>query len=141
MYTVVRFISRKRKDPNLFLLGEQLNRKRAGMFTRLDKGEASFSSSLAADGDWRQHSKAIAEMAQRCRLLIRRAAKLGIRVSFDTAVEPEDLKNVNLLSLDIDEVLIRSFCSTGAVMEFSCYVMGKKNPRKLKRTAKKGQQK
>ncbi len=44
---------------------------------------------------------------------MRRAAKLGIKVSFDTAIEPEDLREVNLLSLAVDEAMIKALAQVG----------------------------
>lgn len=137
MYTVVRFSGEIADDPALYRLGEQLNRQRPGLFTKLGRTKTSFSCSVAMDGCWEAHSKAVIEIIEQCRPLMRRAAKLGIKVSFDTAVEPEDLRGVNLLGLAVEEALIKALAQVGAVIEFSCYLMGKDKAKPVKRTARK----
>jgi hypothetical protein len=137
MYTVVRFTGEIADDPNLYRLGEQLNLQRLGAFTKLGRTKTSFSCSVAVSGDWEAHSKAIIEVIEQCRALMRRAAKLGIKVSFDTALEPQDLRGVNLLSLPVEETLMNALSKVGAVIEFSCYLMAKDAAKSAKKIARK----
>lgn len=137
MYTVIRFSSARVDDPKLGSLAASFNKRFPGLFTGLDKGAMSFSCSVAEDGVWSDHSNAIGKMLRDGRTLVNQAARLRIAVCFDTALESEDFKNVNLLSLPLDKQLLSALAAAQAEFEFSAYVMNRKGTNKKAGSAKK----
>ena len=132
MYTVVRFYGRVPEDAALYELGEKLNLKHPGMFRRLSKAKTAFSCSVATDGTWDIHSDRLIKFMNEHRLIIRKAQKRGVKMSFDTALEPEDLTGVDLLCWTLDKPLIDTLALFAATIEFSCYLM-KRDPKKTLR--------
>src|SRR6266516_4196286 len=121
MYTVIRFIDKRSSDDRLINLGRELNRRIPGMFVGLDKGGTSFSCSVAKEDQWKKHKIAILRVVRRLRDILRKAKRMRVGVVCDTAIEPEDLKTRDIMTLSVDAGLMNALNASGVDLEFTWY--------------------
>jgi hypothetical protein len=105
MFTVMRFLD-KSGAINLEALGATLDRTCPGLFDGLDRVPRRFSCSLCSENGWRAHRQAILATVTKCDETIKQAQKLGVSVSLDIAIEPEDYHGLVMLELPFDQEIL-----------------------------------
>jgi hypothetical protein len=109
MYTVVRFsASNACADEALIQVGTRLNELVPGKFERLDHIGRRFSVSVSKNDEWDANVAETLAFIQSTRSLIDEAQRIGIDISADALIEPEDFHgNFNLSCRITPEVQAR----------------------------------
>jgi len=90
MYTTLRITTDAAHQDALLRLGEQMNRKRAGVFSGLRRAGDGFSCEVSSSPSWEAHVQAMHAFLRDFAETIAQARQLGAAVTVDVAIEPED---------------------------------------------------
>lgn len=121
MYTVVRFLAPTGRLSSVDEVGNLMNQIKPGTYSGLRRAGDGFACDVAKDGDWAAHARAIEEFLDSFPLVFGKARELGVAVTFDVAVEPEDIhfSGVSVFRLPAD--LLARVAAARASMELSVY--------------------
>jgi hypothetical protein len=122
MYTVLRITTDAEHRDALLQLGEQMNQKRAGVFSELRKAGDGFSCEVSSSPSWETHVEALHAFLQDFAATIAQARQMGAAVTVDVAIEPEDRSASGaLLVLAVSPFLLAEMAALGLRWELSVY--------------------
>src|SRR5687768_3453413 len=103
MYTVVRFTASETcTDEALIQFGARLNELVPRAFDRLDHAGRRFSVSVSKKDHWEANIADMLAFIQSARSSIDEARGIGIDISADALIEPEDFRGYSRLSCEIN---------------------------------------
>lgn len=121
MYTLARFQSARKDASELKRLGERLNQVKRNTFVGLDRIGGRFSCVISDSDDWREHARRMVRFLDIFKASIQLAARRGIEVEFDVAIEPEDAAGKPYISLDITRRMITRLAKDHVQLTFTYY--------------------
>ena len=121
MFTVVRFSSPREAKATMASIGRKINEFIPGKFVDSDLGDGGFSVSICEMPDWHNHQSEIELFLESCGKIFLEAASSGLSVSFDVAIEPEDLVDKPLVSCFCDFEFLARLSDFKVSLEFSFY--------------------
>ncbi len=124
MLTIVGFRSRDDDRAILLALGRAMNAAWPGVFEDEDfkPRRRGFSCYVADAGDWQEHVQGTIDFLEECGEIFARAARVGIRVTFDTAIWPEDRAAQGRVRVTFPPSLMALLGASGAQFLVSDYV-------------------
>lgn len=122
MYTTLRITTNAARQDALRQLGEQMNLKRAGVFSGLRRAGDGFSCEVSSSPSWDAHVQALHGFLRDFAETIAQARQLGAAVTVDVAIEPEDRSaNGAPLVLSVAPSLLAEMAALGLRWELSVY--------------------
>ncbi len=122
MYTTLRITTDAAHQDALLRLGEQMNRKRAGVFSGLRRAGDGFSCEISGSPSWEAHVQALHAFLRDFAETIAQARQLGAAVTVDVAIEPEDRSASSApLVLAVAPSLLVEMSALGLRLELSVY--------------------
>ena len=122
MYTVLRITTDAARQDALLQLGEQMNRKRARVFSGLRRAGDGFSCEVSSSPSWEAHVQALRTFLRDFAETITQARQIGAAVTVDVAIEPEDRSaNGAPLVLSVAPSLLAEMAALGLRWELSVY--------------------
>ena len=122
MYTTLRLTTNAAHRNTLRQLGEQMNLKRAGVFSGLRRAGDGFSCEVSSSPSWEAHVQALRAFLRDFAETIAQARQMGAAVTVDVAIEPEDRSaNGAPLVLSVAPSLLAEMAALGLRWELSVY--------------------
>jgi hypothetical protein len=122
MYTTLRITTDAARQDALLQLGEQMNLKRAGVFSGLRRAGDGFSCEVSSSPSWEAHLQSLRTFLHDFAETIAQACQLGAAVTVDVAIEPEDRSaNGAPLVLSVAPSLLAEMAALGLRWELSVY--------------------
>jgi len=125
MYTVVRFQTKRTGTAALAVVGTKLNKIKKDTFRGLDKVPGRFSCSVCDDPAWDKHLRRIRSFLTRFSSVMRSARRQHVKIVFDVAVEPEDMRSRAYFTIHITPTLMAQLERAGIQLEFTFYAGGR----------------
>lgn len=120
MYTVIRFVGASELQEELLAVGAQMNVVQPGVYEGPRARGDGFACDVSSDASWIEHESAIIRFLRDFATSVERAIALGARVEIDTAIEPQDRKDL-CLSIAMSHVFLGTVAATKASFEISIY--------------------
>ena len=122
MYTVLRITTDAARREALLQLGEQMNQKRAGVFSGLRRAGDGFSCEVSSSPSWDAHVQSLHGFLRDFAETIAHAQQMGAAVTVDVAIEPEDHSASGTpFVLGVSPSLLTEMSALGLRWELSVY--------------------
>lgn len=122
MYTVLRITTDAARREALQQLGEQMNLKRAGVFSGLRRAGDGFSCEVSSSPSWEVHVQSLRAFLRDFAETIAHAQQMGAAVTVDVAIEPEDRSASSTpFVLAVSPALLTEMSALGLRWELSVY--------------------